>query len=657
MEIWLQQFTEMSRELIQFSWIPLLIWTLVTGAVMILLRSANRMHVQYHYHIRLALIAGLPLGLLSTWLVEQVSSILISLGAETATLKVLTVMSPLEIGITAAEAASFPTLIDLVFLFSGIAFISGSTVMLSSRVRQWFQLRSLKKQLTLKPISGISGISDHNAILADGSGKTVMIGFVRRNIIPVTFGVTRPVILLPESLKDEAPKLNLAVRHELTHIRNRDFLTHLTMTVIKSVFWFHPLVHMLTNQLVDYREMRCDSLIISDNSVSRKEYASLLFELLPMPNLNRQISVNMAQQSSNLKERIKRITLQEGHHNLPYRSSFTLLGTLLLTLTIAMACTDFQTQAVFDDEELDLMTDVDRSGERGYHQVIIFMGDEGMSERHEDAISKLDELKPEHISEIEVLKGEAAVKAYGDRASEGVILIKTNQDPESYNNTLQVLGMEPDLSAFPEAGDAAEPQDDFFVVVEEMPELIGGLASIQKNITYPEMARRAGIEGRVYVQFIVNEKGDVENPKVIRGIGGGADEEALGAVKEAKFKPGVQRGQPVRVQYSLPVVFRLQNSGTSDDTEAENPEPTGKVMNIDVNISGNQISGKVMDLDTSRSLSGASIVLEGTNVGAVTDMNGEFSLSKENADASQLSIRYVGYNTASVPLNPSSSAN
>jgi len=104
-----------------------------------------------------------------------------------------------------------------------------------------------------------------------------------------------------------------------------------------------------------------------------------------------------------------------------------------------------------------------------------------------------------------------------------------------------------------------EEEEDFFVVVEDMPELIGGLASIQNKIRYPEMARRAGIEGRVYVQFIVNERGEVEDPQVIRGIGGGADEEALRAVKQAEFKPGMQRGRPVRVQYSLPVVFRLQN--------------------------------------------------------------------------------------------------
>ena len=104
---------------------------------------------------------------------------------------------------------------------------------------------------------------------------------------------------------------------------------------------------------------------------------------------------------------------------------------------------------------------------------------------------------------------------------------------------------------------SAETQDDFFVVVEQMPQLIGGLASLQKKVRYPEMARRAAIEGRVTIQFIVNEQGKVENPRVIRGIGGGCDEEALKAVMTARFKPGMQRGRPVRVQYSLPIVFRF----------------------------------------------------------------------------------------------------
>lgn len=105
----------------------------------------------------------------------------------------------------------------------------------------------------------------------------------------------------------------------------------------------------------------------------------------------------------------------------------------------------------------------------------------------------------------------------------------------------------------------SDDEEDFFVAVENMPVLKGGLGGLQRKITYPDMARKAGIEGRVIIQFIVNENGKVENPRVMRGIGGGCDEEALRVVKKAEFQPGMQRGEPVRVQYSLPITFRLQN--------------------------------------------------------------------------------------------------
>ncbi len=104
-----------------------------------------------------------------------------------------------------------------------------------------------------------------------------------------------------------------------------------------------------------------------------------------------------------------------------------------------------------------------------------------------------------------------------------------------------------------------EPEEDFFVVVEQMPELIGGQKGLYEKLEYPDMARKAGIEGMVIVQFIVNEEGNIENPRVLRGIGGGCDEEALRVIRASKFKPGRQRGRPVRVQASQTIFFRLQN--------------------------------------------------------------------------------------------------
>lgn len=124
------------------------------------------------------------------------------------------------------------------------------------------------------------------------------------------------------------------------------------------------------------------------------------------------------------------------------------------------------------------------------------------------------------------------------------------------------LDAELDMDApmdLPPPPEEEEEEEDFFVVVEEMPVLKGGMAELQASVRYPEMARRAGIEGRVTVQFIVNEEGRVENARVVRGIGGGCDEEALKAVQQAEFEPGMQRGRPVRVQYALSINFRLEN--------------------------------------------------------------------------------------------------
>jgi periplasmic protein TonB len=98
----------------------------------------------------------------------------------------------------------------------------------------------------------------------------------------------------------------------------------------------------------------------------------------------------------------------------------------------------------------------------------------------------------------------------------------------------------------------------FFVAVEEMPEPIGGIQAIQSRIVYPDIAQRAGVEGKVYVLAFVDEQGTVKKAQIIKGIGAGCDEAALDAVLKTKFKPGKQRGVPVKVQVSIPVIFKLR---------------------------------------------------------------------------------------------------
>lgn len=102
-----------------------------------------------------------------------------------------------------------------------------------------------------------------------------------------------------------------------------------------------------------------------------------------------------------------------------------------------------------------------------------------------------------------------------------------------------------------------EEEPTYFVAVEEMPEPIGGIKAIQEKINYPEIAKRAGVEGKVYILAFVDESGNVTKANVLKGIGAGCDEAALNAVLKTKFKPGKQRGKPVNVQVSIPVIFKL----------------------------------------------------------------------------------------------------
>ncbi|WP_212128278.1 energy transducer TonB, partial [Bacteroides pyogenes] len=109
-----------------------------------------------------------------------------------------------------------------------------------------------------------------------------------------------------------------------------------------------------------------------------------------------------------------------------------------------------------------------------------------------------------------------------------------------------------------------EPEEQtIFEVVENMPEFPGGQAALMqylaKNIKYPTIAQENGTQGRVIVQFVVNRDGSIVDAKVVRPVDPYLDKEALRVINSMpKWKPGMQRGKPVRVKYTVPVMFRLQ---------------------------------------------------------------------------------------------------
>lgn len=136
----------------------------------------------------------------------------------------------------------------------------------------------------------------------------------------------------------------------------------------------------------------------------------------------------------------------------------------------------------------------------------------------------------------------------------------------------------------------AATEADVYEVVENMPEFPnGGMTALKKylsdNIRYPEAAHKAGIQGRVTVQFVVGKDGSIGNVSILRGVNADLDAEAIRVISSMpKWKPGTQKGEPVKVKYTVPVMFRLA------------PEPVEKIDETTVVGYHTPVAGEVYDV-------------------------------------------------------------
>lgn len=169
----------------------------------------------------------------------------------------------------------------------------------------------------------------------------------------------------------------------------------------------------------------------------------------------------------------------------------------------------------------------------------------------------LSEISPESIESIDVLKDKSATEKYGDEGENGVILITSKEKKiQSVDKTIRDKAEQ----AVPE-----QPRyngDPIFFVVEEMPRFPGGDKALHKylasKLRYPEEAKEKGIEGTVYVTYIIAPSGKVDNITVVRGVDPLLDAEAKRVIEEMPdWKPGKQRGVNVAVSYTSPVNFKL----------------------------------------------------------------------------------------------------
>ncbi len=182
---------------------------------------------------------------------------------------------------------------------------------------------------------------------------------------------------------------------------------------------------------------------------------------------------------------------------------------------------------------------------------------DGMTEEaiEEEQIPVTEEIPPEEMPPPEVTVTDLFEIVEDDVVIENEV--RFEDDETSEDKVVEIYA--PVLQAEEE-----ETEDEIFVIVEDMPRFRGGDINkfrewVQKRVRYPELAAENGIQGRVFISFVVEPNGNVSNVTVTRSVDPLLDDAAKEAVASSpKWEPGMQRGRPVRVRYSIPIIFQLQ---------------------------------------------------------------------------------------------------
>jgi TonB family protein len=370
------------------------------------------------------------------------------------------------------------------------------------------------------------------------------------------------------------------MRHEMSHIAHHHSWDILFAEVMMILQWFNPFIYLYKKELQSLHEYQADRDVVA-TGVDKKNYMMLI--------LQQCTAVDFSGMSNNFsliltKKRIKMITKNEKAKGLWWR----LLATLPVLAVLMIANTKVTAQEqqpekkqinveigqfeIFDDNGFPMdLTDT------------IIYNEDG-SYVHFKTTEAPDPMTGEMRSKITATSCNAdgtpnenikftinAIEKHGDTTMYTVepftldadnfrLSIQTTED-----NPVQII---------------RNNNDSIYQIVEEMPQFPGGekamMEYVAKNVKYPQEAKDKEIQGRVFVGFVVEKDGSVSTVKVLRGIGGGCDEEAVRVVSSMpKWKPGIKDGKPVRVSYMMPLNFKLtegQPAKPSKKADANKPD-------------------------------------------------------------------------------------
>ena len=363
--------------------------------------------------------------------------------------------------------------------------------------------------------------------------------------------------------------------HELAHIHNRHSWDLLVADVCIFFQWFNPASWLLKQELQNIHEFEADETVIKEG-VDAKQYQLLLIKKAVGTRL---YSMANSFNHSSLK---KRITMMLKKKSNPWaRLKYLYVLPLAAIAVAAFARPEISSEldeisaVKVNDLTAIMKTEEVKSPEKHPAKEIKVQGQVLEKSTNAPVVGANVIIKGTTSGTITDLDGNFVISMpVGATLSVSYINMKTKE----LTITEKLIGKIKSLKVYLEGeittktqevvvvgyGGGEEVSDEVpvFQVVEEMPEFPGGMGEclkfLGKNIKYPVEAQKAGVQGKVIVQFVVEKDGNIANPKVVRSIDPDLDGEAIRVISiMPKWKPGMQKGQPVRVKYTVPVTFRL----------------------------------------------------------------------------------------------------
>lgn len=393
--------------------------------------------------------------------------------------------------------------------------------------------------------------------------------------------------------------------HETMHLRYRHTLDLLCMQCLLILYWFNPAIWLLKRELQEVHEFEADNGVLN-TGIDATRYQLLLVKKAVGTRL---YSMANGFNHSKLK---KRITMMLKKKSNPWaRLKYLYVLPLAVIAVAAFARPEISSEldeisaVKVNDLTAIMKTEEVKSPEKHPAKEIKVQGQVLEKSTNTPVVGANVIIKGTTSGTITDLDGNFVISMpVGATLSVSYINMKTKE----LTITEKLIGKIKSLKVYLEGeittktqevvvvgyggGEEASDEVPVFQVVEEMPEFPGGMGEclkfLGKNIKYPVEAQKAGVQGKVIVQFVVEKDGNIANPKVVRSIDPDLDGEAIRVISiMPKWKPGMQKGQPVRVKYTVPVTFRLDGKDTksnetrhlelrTDSVFQENPLRIGK---------------------------------------------------------------------------------